>query len=131
MLIKPGRPLKILSFCLHGNIQQRGEDVGRGAGLSTAVLLILLDNRSFVDSLVLQVFFVKVTLGYLHGRQCDIRGSRCVMEISGVAASKLLGPGHMTARLPSWPVHPGKHDSVTWSHRNDGEMEKKILGKRS
>lgn len=77
------------------------------------------------------MFFVKVTPGYLHRRLCDVRGSRCVMEISGMAASKLLGPGHMTACLPSWPVHPGKHEPVMWPHRKDGEMEKKILGKRS
>lgn len=78
------------------------------------------------------MFFVKVTLGYLHGRQCDgSSGSRCVMEISGVVASKLLGPGHMTACLPSWPVHPSRHKPVMWPHRKDGETEKKILGKRS
>lgn len=43
------------------------------------------------------------------------------MEILGVVASKLLGPGHMTACLLSWPVDPDKHLPVMWPHRKDGE----------
>lgn len=43
------------------------------------------------------------------------------MESSDMVATKLLGPGHMTACLLSWPVHPNKHIPATWPHRKDGE----------